>query len=721
VPPADPAAAAARRPVPRWLVAAVLGGAALVALPCLWLGRGVPWSPFSDVVVQFATLKALGARALAAGHLALWNSSMNAGTPALANPQSNYLFPLDLVLAVFPVERAIGLTFLLNLVAGGLGAWTLARRLLQTRAAALFAALAYMLAWRTLAMVFAGWLPRMTMVALLPWLLLACGDLVRDPRRGRLLALAVVVALSLLQGDLQITYYAAIAATGWSVAALVSRPAGRRLRPALLLGGAVVLGVLLAAPAWLPAAEFARLSTRTTADYGFFLHQPPRLAELATLVDPQDAGLTRREFWEKNFYFGLPLLALLPLGLARGGRRAWALLGASVLGVILCFDTPLLRLAFRVVPGFAWFRQSPRLLLLVQLPVVLIAAMGLDAVAAWTRSRTWVFTVVAAAACAAVFLDSSARLGWRIPNTPLSALAPTTAVHSELAEVARHGGRTAVIGRRILPYGMAGWHGVDVINGYAGLTLRHWIEYFTILQHGTRAAMPREPVVWTDLEGLTRPDLLKALDVERIVSERPIPLDRAGFVRTARYDQVPTFVFYQGPRRTSVEMYADASPLGPAYFATRVEGVEGEDASLEALVASRSPLDARVFGLDRAAAIAPAGATAAMVDRGPDRFTYRTESAGEGFLILSQVWYPGWSLRIDGAPVRVYRTNHALLGAFVPAGRHRLDLVMTSPALRLGLLLCAAGLLACLAVGLGRRRTAPVTAACASAEPPQSA
>ena len=58
------------------------------------------------------------------------------------------------------------------------------------------------------------------------------------------------------------------------------------------LGGA--LGVLASAPVWLPAAEYVRASTRTTPDYGFFLHDPPHLAEAAArvtaAVDATDAG-----------------------------------------------------------------------------------------------------------------------------------------------------------------------------------------------------------------------------------------------------------------------------------------------------------------------------------------------------------------------------------------------------------------------------------------------
>ena len=74
-----------------------------------------------------------------------------------------------------------------------------------------------------------------------------------------------------------------------------------------------------------------------------------------------------------------------------------------------------------------------------------------------------------------------------------------------------------------------------------------------------------------------------------------------------------------------------------------------------------------------------------MVNRGINRYTYEVESEKGGFLILSQIWYPGWRLTNGDQEIKLHRTNHALIGAFLPAGRHELQLEMTSPLLQLGL------------------------------------
>jgi uncharacterized membrane protein YfhO len=105
-------------------------------------------------------------------------------------------------------------------------------------------------------------------------------------------------------------------------------------------------------------------------------------------------------------------------------------------------------------------------------------------------------------------------------------------------------------------------------------------------------------------------------------------------------------------------------------------------------------LDAQVLGWDggEGGTLNYAGGTARMTRRGENVYEYQVDSAGSNFLILSQVWYPGWRAALDGRAVPLYRTNHALLGLVVPPGRHALKLEMTSPALDAGLVLCVLGL-----------------------------
>lgn len=58
-----------------------------------------------------------------------------------------------------------------------------------------------------------------------------------------------------------------------------------------------------------------------------------------------------------------------------------------------------------------------------------------------------------------------------------------------------------------------------------------------------------------------------------------------------------------------------------------------------------------------------------------NRITLRTKRSKEGFMVLSEVYYPaGWQAEIDGKPARIYKTNFVLRGLQVPAGDHSITL-----------------------------------------------
>jgi hypothetical protein len=70
-----------------------------------------------------------------------------------------------------------------------------------------------------------------------------------------------------------------------------------------------------------------------------------------------------------------------------------------------------------------------------------------------------------------------------------------------------------------------------------------------------------------------------------------------------------------------------------------------------------------------------------------------------GLVILADTFYPGWRLTIDGADAPIYRANHAMRGAAVPAGTHRLVYTYEPASVRLGLRLSIAGVIALTGLG----------------------
>ena len=58
-----------------------------------------------------------------------------------------------------------------------------------------------------------------------------------------------------------------------------------------------------------------------------------------------------------------------------------------------------------------------------------------------------------------------------------------------------------------------------------------------------------------------------------------------------------------------------------------------------------------------------------------NRLSYKVTSQQGGVVVLSEIYYPGWTCTIDGQPTEIARANYVLRAIKVPAGQH--EVVMT--------------------------------------------
>jgi hypothetical protein len=101
--------------------------------------------------------------------------------------------------------------------------------------------------------------------------------------------------------------------------------------------------------------------------------------------------------------------------------------------------------------------------------------------------------------------------------------------------------------------------------------------------------------------------------------------------------------------------------------------------------------------------------TAAILEESEGFLRVRARAAADGFLVLSDTFFPGWTAAVDGRPAGIAPAYGLFRAVPVPAGDHEVTLRYRPLSFRAGLLLSAAGLLAGAAAalpGLRRRRRA---------------
>ena len=85
--------------------------------------------------------------------------------------------------------------------------------------------------------------------------------------------------------------------------------------------------------------------------------------------------------------------------------------------------------------------------------------------------------------------------------------------------------------------------------------------------------------------------------------------------------------------------------------------------------------------------------TVAVVEHTSNRVVLEADLERPGLVILADVYYPGWSLTIDGQPAPIHRANRLMRAAAVPSGKkHRLVYTYNPASFRVGVALSGAGL-----------------------------
>jgi hypothetical protein len=59
----------------------------------------------------------------------------------------------------------------------------------------------------------------------------------------------------------------------------------------------------------------------------------------------------------------------------------------------------------------------------------------------------------------------------------------------------------------------------------------------------------------------------------------------------------------------------------------------------------------------------------------PDRVTVDTICDAPAYLVLNDVWYPGWTCKVDGAPAELRRANFLFRAVALPPGLHQVDFI----------------------------------------------
>jgi hypothetical protein len=141
----------------------------------------------------------------------------------------------------------------------------------------------------------------------------------------------------------------------------------------------------------------------------------------------------------------------------------------------------------------------------------------------------------------------------------------------------------------------------------------------------------------------------------------------------------------------NVKVYENESYLPRAWLVHHVEVIRGKDATLQRLQsADFDPRGSVIlnedFDTSRVNETAASGNSACEIaGYWPNRIVLSTNLAKNGFLVLSEVYYPGWKAYVDGKESHIYRANHLLRAVYLDQGVHEVVFIYDPLSFKVGL------------------------------------
>jgi hypothetical protein len=671
----------------------------------------------SDMANLSHPLRHFLGRELRQGRLPLWSPDIYMGYPLQAEGMMGPFYPPNLLLfGLLSPPAALNLSVLLPFLVAAFGTYALARKLGATMWPALVAAVAYALGGfyivhtKQMAIVHSAcWIP-------LIWLTIEIG-LERD--RRWLLVVSLLWTVQWLSGMPQIAYYSVGAGLLYYLGRAVQARQLRNTAPYFLLALALSFG-LAAIQLW-PTAELAGFSERSGGvDFEFASKFGYRLESLRTFLYPYangDPGTASYQidglFWEDYAYIGLlplftGLLGGLWLARRRGPARLLLVLAGATFVMALGDNTPVFRLAYEWLPGMNYFRFPQRLQAITTLCLALTAALSLTRFQAWLNRRQergitrWHLvpflprgeTLLGIGMLALVVADlyfyhirQNAIVDAQTWYTP-----PETARRIHQDALALGGARDAGLGRLFTvgavtkfyeAYQQAGgWEGdlqpyvaqreflqpslnilydIASADGYANLTP----DYLTHVWGNEKQAGLVERLIARSgdrliaRQGFAR--LLSLYNVRYLITY--LPFEGEGFEPLGVYG--PGAHLYENrtawPRAFAVPSYSLASDVTAAL--ERMISVDYDPAQEVVLLAA----PAEHSGAARPETFA---SSVKISSYEPLRVAVEVDLNQPGFLVLSDLYYPGWEAKVDGLPAPIYQANACVRAIPLDEGRH---------------------------------------------------
>lgn len=694
--------------------------------------NGIPFKNFliTDPVRQTLVWKDLSIGLLRQGSLPVWNPYEMSGKPLLANFQSGVFYPFNLILFLLPFKNFWTMFIVLQSILAAFFTYLYLTNLKVHKYAAFVGALSF-----TFSSFFIVWLEWGNVGHTLLWLPLILYAMDRIFEKKTLLSgflLLFSLVSSFFAGHLQTFFYIFILSITYLIVRWIEK--GRNIHTLILLSIYYFLFTIVTSIQWIPTLQYINLSTRQIdQDYktaeGWFIP----FHHLVQFVAPDFFGNpTTLNYWgtwnyaELTGYIGvLPLFFALYALLSKRDFIRIFYGSVAVAGIILSLPTFLSKLPFSLGLPFVSSAQPTRLLSIVCFALAVLSAYGMDELMKKKISRSikqWLLLIsavvvpggVLAGLWALVILGSNIipdlgdnilvakrnlifptllfalsslyvvflavfkqkkivfgtfiliiflvsfdlfRFAWKFtPFTDSSYLFPMTKT-LQFLQADKDIYRVAVADRRIMPPNFFTYYKIQTVEGYDPLYLESYAQYIVSLERGST-------------------DVSRPYGFNRIITPHNFdsPLfDALNTKYVLSFDELDQDKFEKVFQEGQTKVFRNKQAYERVYFVENVVRVNSHQEAIDNLY--KNDLRKTAIVEDITLVDSFSVGTAKITSYFPDKVIIETDNSGEGFLVLSDVYYPLWSAKVDGKETRIYKVNSTFRGVKIADGKHTVEFI----------------------------------------------
>lgn len=682
----------------------------------------------------------------------LWEPDLSLGFPVVGEGQSGPFYPPNIIFSFLPPHLGLALSIVSSFILAALFSYLYSRSINLSRFSSLVAALSF-----TFSAFFVTRLKHVNLIAVSAWtpFLFWTAKKLFATRKLRFAALAALgLNMQFLAGHPQMTFFSlfifliyflfeagrSIKDNGFAVAFPLAS-----LSLLITLG----LGIGLSAVQILPTLELTQLTQRqeytlqTASAYPFHpknlltLISPYYLGNPATGSYSENIRLTG-VFWENASYIGLlPLILALWTALSsliklKQKRFSYQLffLGLSLLSLLLMLGrfTPLFSTLWQLVPGFSLFRFPTRFNLFLIFSLSILAGTGAkklvqklmslktkaskktltdpeEARLSWPLTALQTKIAIAGFILVDLFVFASSYIDYlpqdkflKTPETAERILqdegsfriysltqynqSPYSALGWKNQEDAILGIRKAIPPNNNLLYNLSSFTDRGWFEGGLGLRRRNRLENFLIRENQNAVLTGK---------------LLGTYNVKYILS-----FSEALGIEINKLEEYDLGEQFASPLR----LFENHQVMPRTYFVPEAEVTTDPEAVFDKLVEleflptktvilEKPPLELPekfAGALDQFRADNPVEIT----EYSDTQVTIKTNLKNHGFLVLSDIFYPGWKAQVDGQEQDILRANYLVRALELWPGEHQIRFYYDPPLFKAGAIIS----FSCLAITL---------------------